>query len=83
MTGGFMASDDAECCRECFGDALSASGHRVIEEQPETLLGELLSLLPQIHRPYLYYRRLFYGSAPPEDNGQRRKQSGDSAAVHH
>lgn len=41
------------CAKCCFkktlnvrGDAISASGHWVIEEQPETLLRELLSFLP-------------------------------------
>ena len=41
------------CAKCCFsktlnvrGGAISASGHWVIEEQPETLLRELLSFLP-------------------------------------
>src|SRR5207248_4351168 len=55
----------------------------MIEEAPEMLLRELRSFLPKILCPYFSYLHFLSSSAPPEDNRQGRKQSGNSAAVHH
>jgi hypothetical protein len=44
--GRTHGSDHAKCCSEGRDDEMSPSGHWVIEEQQETLLRELLSLLP-------------------------------------
>jgi pimeloyl-ACP methyl ester carboxylesterase len=46
MMGGFMVPMMQSVAEDVRGGAISASGHWVIEEQPETLLRELLSFLP-------------------------------------
>jgi pimeloyl-ACP methyl ester carboxylesterase len=46
MMGGFMVPMMQSVAENVRGGAIAASGHWVIEEQPETLLRELLSFLP-------------------------------------
>ena len=46
MMGGFMVPMMQSVAENVCGGAISASGHWVIEEQPATLLRELLSFLP-------------------------------------